>query len=684
MQRKMVVIHQQDAKDCGPCALKSIVEYYGGYVSLEKIREHAYTNNEGTTVYHLVNAAKKYGFDAIAKKYLDKKIDNIILPAIVHIHYENGLTHYMCLYKITKDKVILMDPAKGKIAMLADDFEKIFTGVVIELSLKNEIICLEKESSIYKLFINIVTLNKKLCLNLFGCSIILTIFTIVSGLYFKVGYELIQNNSFINSLNVIIYLFLIVILLKLLFGYLKNYYENHINKNIDVNIFSGFIVHIFHLPLKVINQRAIGEIISRINEISNIKELFSKIFVSCFLDLVLSIGSFIMLLYINKSLAFLICLVMFLYIIISLLSSPYLYQRIKKNIDYETEFNSHLIENLEMINSVKNLNRTENILEQIEKKLSVLLFDNYSFTNIVNSLSFFKNLVYELGIFIINTYGFYQIYQGKFSLVNLVIFNALLVYFTEPIKNIESLIPKFNFLRASFRKICDFIDLKEEKLDTEEPFINGDIHFQSISFSYNDYYKIIDNFNLTIKKGEKIAIRGHSGCGKSTICKLLQKMYEPLSGNITIGDKNLKDYNVSTIRKNIIYVGQKENLFSDTIKNNIVFYNNEIKNFEKVCRVCLVDKIVDTKQFRYDFGIDTNYANISGGEKQRIVLARALLSGGDVLILDEALSELDMKTERKIIENIKRNFPYKTIIYVTHKNHDKLFDRVITMEKKYE
>lgn len=681
MAQKMKIVYQQDSKDCGACSLKSIVEYYGGYVSLEKIREHTYTTVEGTSIFHLVQAAKKYGFDAIAKKYLDNQITSIKLPAIVHVKYKNGLTHFMCLYEVNDDKLLVMDPAKGKVTMSNLEFREIFTGAVVELSLKSEIIILPKESSIYMLFINIIKSNKKLCCELLFSSIIFTILTIVSGFYFKIGFENIQSRSFISSLNIIIYLFLIVCVFKILFEYLKNYYENHINKNIDVSIIGNFISHIFNLPLKVINQRSTGEIISRINEMNSIKELFSKIFVSCFLELILSLGSILILFYINKTLTLILCLVMFLYILISLIMSPYLYKRIRQNIDYETEVNTALIEDLNMINSIKNLNRTSCVLDNLENKISLLLYDNYDFTNVFNALNFIKNFVCELGVFIINTLGFYQIINGSLSLVNLIVFDTLMSYFINPIKNIESLIPKYNFLRASFRKICDFIDLEEEKLGYEQKFSNGDIEFKNVDFSYNGYSKVLNNLNLRISKGDKVAIKGESGCGKSTVCKLLHKMYNPSSGNILINGKNILDYSILTIRKNIVYVSQKECLFNGTIKDNLAFYGNLPEDFEEICKICLVDNIVNKKSFRYDFGIDNNFANLSGGEKQRIVLARALFAGGDILILDEALSELDIKTERKIIKNVIEKYPKKTVIYITHKNHDYLFNKVIYMEK---
>jgi len=678
MRKKIEIVRQRDIKDCGPCALQSIIKYYGGYVSLEKIRQDAYTSGQGTTVYHLLIAAKKYGFDAIAKKSPDKKL-NCNLPCIVHVKYETGLVHFMSLYKISSDEVLLMDPAKGKVKMKYEEFTKIFTGVFIELYPKNKIIFLEKESSIYKLFFNIVKNNKKLCLNVFLVSIILTIFTILSGFYFKVGFEMISNNIYLNSLNYVIYLFLIATILKVVFEFLKNYYENHLNKNIDVSILGDFINHIFNLPLKVISSRSSGEIITRVNEIGSIKDLFSQIFITSLMDLILSLAAVIILYNINDKLVLIILLFIILYVLINCLISPYFYQRIKRNLDYQTILNTSLIENIEMISSLKNLSRTNDAVNALEVKCSDVLLDNYTFSQNLNSFNAIKNMVSELMVFVVNTVGFYLIYKGALSYIDLILFNTLMYYFIDPIKNIVSLIPKFNFLRASFNKICDFVDLPEEKVGEIETFESGNVNFQNVSFTYNEYKEIINDLTLVIKKSEKVMLKGASGSGKSTLCQLLQRNFNPTSGSILINGKNILDYSIATIRKNITYVGQKEKLYTDTILNNILFYKEKGGLFDKVCEVCCIDDIVSKKAFRYDSLIENGQINLSGGEKQRIILARALLDDSKILILDEALSETDYNLERTIIQNIKREFSDKTLIYVSHKKQDDLFDRVINI-----
>ncbi len=673
--KKMIIVRQTEIKDCGACSLQSVIRYYDGYVSLEKIRQDTYTSLEGTTVFHLKKAAEKYGFDVLAKKDLDYTFQNQ-LPVIVHVQYENGLCHFMVVYECHQNKLIIMDPSKGKVIMSRDDFNKIFTGVVIELSPKHSIVLQQKGTNIYSLFIRIIKSNKNIIIRLFIASILLIIFTIISGFYFKVLYEQVGNIN--HSFTIfLIYIFLLFMLLKTIYSFIRNYYLNIINKNIDVQLFSDFIQHLFKIPLKTISTRTTGEIVSRVNELWEIKSLFSQIFLSGTLDMTLSVSSMIVLFIINRQLSIILIIYIVIYVLVSLLFSPYLYKRLLGNIEYHTVFNTTFVESVDMINSIKNLGMTKESCHNIEKKLCHTIYDSYSFNNTYNYFELFRTLIDELLIFIISTYSFYLIVNDQTSLISVFIFNSLMAYFVDPIKNLISVVPKYNFLRASFNKICDYVDIKEEHEGDLSNFANGDIKFENITYSYNDYYKVLNDFNIVIKMGDKIMIKGPSGCGKSTLCKLLNRDITPQHGSITINDKNIMDYSLKTIKHNITYVGQKERLYTDTIKNNIMFFRKNNQLFDKVCKICCLESIVEKKPLRYESGVSNDATNISGGEKQRIVLARALLNNSKILILDEALSEVDYDLERDIINNINIAFPDKTIIYVSHKNQTDLFKKVV-------
>ena len=672
--KKQVIVRQSEIKDCGACCLKSIIKYYNGYVSLERIRQDTNTSLEGTSVYHIKKAAEKYGFDVMAIKNLDYTFDHS-LPVIVHVKYENGLCHFMVVYEKHNNELVIMDPSKGKTVININDFKKIFTGVLIELYPKSDVIIEEKDNSIYKLFYKIISNNKKLVHKLLFISLVQIFLTIITGFYFKALYQSIDYNH--NYIIFITYVFLVLMILKVVYSYLRSYYLNIINKNIDVQLLYEFIQHLFKLPLKTISTRTTGEIIPRINELWDIKNLFSQLFITGSIDLFLSISCLVILFLINQTMGIFLLIYIILYIIISLLFSPYLYKRLLNNIDYQTVFNTSVVENIDMINSIKNLGMTDYIISVIEKKLCHTIFDSFSLNSTYNSFELLRLFLDEFLLFVITTYSFYAYTNNQISLISIFVFHSLMSYFIEPIKNLISLIPKFNFLRASFYKICDYINIKEENEKEIELFENGNIELKNITYSYNNYNKVIKDYNLVIEKGDKIFINGPSGCGKSTICKMINRTIEPQEGTITINNKNILDYSLRTIRNNITYVGQKEKLFTDTIKNNIMLYRNNNSLFEKVCNVCFIEEIVKKKPLRYESGISNDAVNISGGEKQRIVLARALLNNSNILILDEALSEVDYNLERNIIENIISTFPNKTLIYISHKNQQSLFSKVV-------
>lgn len=676
----MKIIRQRDFKDCGVCSLASIIEYYGGYVSLEKLRLDTKATNEGTTALNIIEASKKYGFDAMGIKVANLTSDKVSLPAIAHMQGKNGLNHYVVIYKITNDKVILMDPAKGKVVKSKDDFYEEWSHILLIFHPQRKITVFQKENTLIGIFLKIIMQEQKLFILIIISSIFLIVFTIIGSYYFQVMIDAINLNYPLIYLKIFVVVFGLLVILKLVFGYLRRYFENYLNKNIDCLLNSNFLNHIFNLPLEVITSRTSGEIITRVSELANIKNLFTEIFITCLLDFALMLTSLPLLYSISNKLFLALFLSLLLYLVVGIITSKIIYQKAYQNIELEAEFNNILLENVQMLSSIKNLNVTDNRLSKLETSLSALLYDNFKLGKFWTNENFGKNAIYELGFFIINTWGFYLIFKGKLEITALVTFNTLLGLFLDPIKNCIDSLPKYNFVKATFSKINDFLSLNKETLGQKEKLSNNKIIIKNLSFSYDSLKSTFNHFNLFIKPGEFVSLKGRSGSGKSTLCKILDKYITNYKGEIIIGNRNIKDLSIATIRENITYVGQNEALISGSIKENILL-DREIdsKRFTQICNICGIEQIVFKKALRYETSINNDSANISGGEAQRIILARAILNDFEILILDEALSEVDYQTERKIIKNLKHYFPSKTIIYITHKNHDQLFDRVIEL-----
>lgn len=680
--KKIVVVKQHDLQDCGVCSLASIIRYHDGFIPIERLRLDTHTSKDGATAYNILKAAQKYGFETKGIRIDTLENKDIVLPAIAHLKFKNGLNHFVVIYEITKHKVILMDPAQGKVIMKKDKFYEVFSNILLMFYPKEKITYLEKGKSIFQVFLELINSNKKIFIEIIFISILLTIVTITSSYYFKVGLEAITNNTYTAYVKLIILVFLIVVIFKCTFAYMREYLENHLNKNIDVLLQSDFLNHLFRLPSSTLGSRSSTEVLSRIKELNNLKSLYTEIFINFLLDFILMLCSMPILIIINNKLFLVLFFVVIIYFIIGIFTTKPIYKKAYHNITCEEDFNHYLLESIEAFRSIKNLNIMSYILKNIEEKLTIFIYDNFRFNDYLSKEENIKNSINELGFFAINSIGIYLIMKNNLSIANLITFNSLMNFFLNPVKNLIDIIPRFNFLKATFDKINDFINIPTEKLGKRTFFKNHNIKVKNLNFSYNDYQLTLKNIDFSINEGSKVMFKGQSGCGKSTMCKLLNKEFTNYEGVIWIGNKNLKDYSLKTIRENILYVSQDETLFSDTIYNNIVLGRNiNDDKLQKIINICMLDQVIDKKPFRLETVINNFNSSLSGGERQRIVLARSLLKDASILILDEVLSEVDYEIERKIINNIKNYFKNKTIIYITHKKQDDLFDQIINFSE---
>lgn len=678
---KIEVVKQHDLKDCGACCVETLLKYYGGYVPLEKIRDDTCTSVNGTTAFHLVKALCSYGFDAIGVKAEHILDENIYLPAIAHVTLKNGLMHFVVIYKRNAKFVYIMDPAKGKIKMSINEFTEIWDHVLILATPSSNILRYTKELSITSLFGKLLVKNKPLFAKILITNVVLMILTILGSFYFQISISSIEKGQDTSFLKFIIVLFLILFFLKVIINYTKTYYLNYLNKNLDTELFTMFLEHIFKLPLKFIQNRTTGEIVTRIDELSNTKNLFSEIFTTLILNTILIIGAVVTLFLINSNLFFLLCLIIIIYLLIGMIFSKGIYSKMKENIEVTTDFNTALIENVDMNFSIKNLNLVQEFIYRIENKLILMLKSNFHFLSMLNGMELIKNFIYEFGLFAITTLGIYLIYQGKLEVLSLVTFNSIILYLFNPAKELVDLIPKYNYLKASFNKLSEFLATEIEKDQGGLTRLDkNSIVVKDVSYSYDLLNKILNKVNFKVESNDKVLLSGPSGSGKSTICKLIYRSLGAYSGNIELNNTSEYDYSLKAIRENILYVGQNEKLFTGTIRENIECYRNiSEKDFKKVCRICRLEEIVAKRPNRYNTVINASLNNLSGGEKQRIILARALLKKAKIIILDEALSEVNVTLEKEILDNIFYYFKNSTLIYVTHKNVEDKFKKIIRL-----
>ena len=674
MSKKIVIVKQQDLKDCGVSCLAAIIEYYGGYVPIERLRLDTNTTKDGTTAFNILNAAKKYNF-AVKGILVDTiDISNVQLPAIAHLDFKNGYKHFVVIYNVMPNKVILMDPARGKVVMKRKEFEQIFSKVLLMFYPQRKITVFKKEPGIEKIIIKILKNDKRLLLRIIIISLIFGILSVLSSYYFKIVIDNIDDRF--NTTIICVFFFIVVF--KSIFVYLRQYLENYLAKEIDTLLYKEFFNHLLYLPLLSISSRNSGDILTRVKELNNLKSIFIELFSDLLLNCVFMIIVIPLLIIIEYHLFLILLITLCLYFLIIMFSKNRIYQKSYNNLSMQEVKNSYILEAIHSYESIKNLNVTDNIYKKVIDKSNNYINDTFLFNRYINRIWLEKYFISEITIFIVYTLGFYFILNNRMSVTDLVTFSSLMIFFLEPIKNMLYMIPRINYIKSTMTKVNEFMCISKERLGENVDISNKTILVDNLSFSYDNLNTIIDNKSFIIKDGSKVLLKGESGCGKSSFCKILLKYYSDYKGIIKIGNANLKDLSLLTIRNNIIYVSQNESLFNDTIKNNILVERDiSLDKINEVIEICLLKPILEKKNFELEAFISNDDNCFSGGEKQRIILARALLSNAKIIILDEALSEVDYNNERKIIKNIINNYPNKTLIYVTHKNHDDLFDNII-------
>ncbi len=679
---KAVEVIQNGYKDCGPSCLLSIMRYYGFDASHEELTLLLKTDINGTTAYNLINGAKNIGFDGYGIRYSFNDIisSNISFPIIVHVLI-NNMYHYIVLYGINTKKKFLkvMDPAYGNKKLSFKEFESIYQKTALILYPVKKITDISKRDNIKTYISNYIKSNYIIFIIFIMLSILMVFLSIISNYYLQVIIDKILKEFLYKKLIIISILFLNILLFKSLISFVRCRYLIIISNDIGIKMNNNTIRHIFNLPYLFFKNKSTGEVIKRVSDIKEFKDILSNIIVNLSMDLILIICSVTVLLIINVKLFFITLLFVILYSIVVLIYS----KKHKKNINEfqinDGMYNKVLTESIEGYEANKNINLTNHIVKNIEMKYIIFTKKYIKFQNTLNRQIFIKDILMNLSYIITIFLGAIYINNNEITLGNFIVFNSILIYFTEPIRNILDLFPNINYMKNIYIRINDLLIMKSNPITESNIKLSGDIEFNNVSYSYNNINNSLYNVNIKIKNKDKYLIYGDSGCGKSTLLKLLLKYIDDFKGSILINGVNILDMDNSLISSSFTYVSQNNYLNNDTLKNNIIC-NREICNedYEKVINICHINTLRDSKSLRNDFIIEDNGFNISGGERQKIILARSLLKDSNYIILDEALSEVGYEEERDIINKIIEYYEDKTIIFVSHKK-----EIIELFEKKY-
>lgn len=630
----------------------------------------------GTSAMGLMNAGEELGFSCKAFKAESKEqiYSDIPLPAIAHVIIDKKFQHYVVIHKITQKYILVADPGKGIVKYSPQDFFDIWTGIIITFTQKAEFKSMKLGDSIFKKFWELIKPQRGLLINIFLSSILITILGIVGSFYFKFLLNTVIPNDLKSTLNMFSIGLVVLTVFSVLTSAFRRQLLIHFSQKLDIPLMLGYYDHIINLPMNFFQTRTVGEVISRLDDAYKIRSAISGATLTVMIDgFMMIIGGIT--LYCESSFLFLITLTpLILYFIIVFAFKKFIAETNRDTMHSQAELTSYLVQCLNGVETIKSFNGEKQISLNIEKKFVKFMKDIFNLGTVNNIQGTLKGGVKAIFGIVILWIGTSQVLDGNITIGTLLTFNALLVYFLNPIENIVNFQSTLQSAIVAAQRLEEIIFTAVEKSDLNIKKISpdnlkGDLEFKNISFRYGSRKYILDGINIKAKANQKIALVGESGSGKTTLSKLLMNFYEIEKGEILINGLNINDINLESLRDRIAYISQETFLFNKTILENLTF-GNDNASYEDVIEACKKAQIhdyINTLPLRYGTLVEENGSNFSGGQKQRLSIARAILKKPDILVMDEATSNLDSITEKAISETMDEFMQDKTALIIAHR-----------------
>lgn len=672
---KKVRIKQRDITDCGAACIASIAMHYNLQLPVSRIRQYAGTDKRGTNVLGLIEAAERLGFQAKgAKGQLDSLL-KIPLPAIAHVVLNNGLHHYVVIYKVTKKKVTYMDPGNGDYHKESyTTFQEKWSGVIVLLLPDDGFVTGKQKTTNSERFWQLIRPHTSIMIQALVGALVYTILGLSTSIYMQkiIDFVLVEGN--IRLLNLLSVGMVVILIFQLIIGGFKTVFGLQTGQMIDARLILGYYKHLLKLPQRFFDTMRVGEIISRVNDAVNIREFINNVALNFIVNGLIVIFSIILMFFYYWKLALIMLAIIPVYMLIYWISNKVNKKWQRRLMEESAELESQLVESLNAVGTIKRFGLEQFANDKTESRFTTLLRTIYKTSMCSLYIGTGSEFFTRLFTIILLWAGSYFVINRELSPGELLSFYALIGYFTGPASSLIGANKNIQDALIAADRLFEIIDLETEASNenkvTLTPELVGDITFNNVSFRYGTRTTVFESLNLTIQIGSSTAIVGESGSGKSTLLSLLQNLYPLKEGNITIGGLDLQHISNRSLRQMVGVVPQHIDLFGGTIVDNIAVgdYDPDMQRILFLSKMIGIDEFIEKLPNTYNSIVSEQGVNLSGGQRQRLAIARALYRNPEILILDEATSSLDPTSEQKVQETLNWfKAQSKTIIIIAHR-----------------
>jgi len=673
-------VKQEGQMDCGVACLLMIIRNYKGGASREYLRRLANTTKEGTSAYDLLKAGEKFHFTTFGLKGKLEELSLDYLPVIAHVIKDNYY-HFVVIYEIDFEKktMLIADPAIGMKTISIEEFEKISTNYYLVFVQNGKILKIRPTRRIQKLVLNFMKKHSLFIEIILLLSFLYTFTSIISSFYFQVLLEMISNYFELPVFLMVAFVFLIVFVIRNFSKFLRMLFFSSILSKFDFYLFQNLYHHLFSLPFSYYQSRTVSDITSRITDLASVRLTAGNFFFSFLVDCLLLLFSFFVLFYLEP----LLTLVVFFFVLLEFCLFFLFKRKLSRKIALIKEkyacAMSLVFDTLNNISSIRFIRREEYIKKKVVGEYQGFLESNLYYQKINQTSELATDGIHSFLEILIFFLGALFIQNGRITLSSFISYYFVLSFFFEPIHHFLSFLSDYMETKESLSRMEEVYEVEEEKVCANFPSSIENIKLQDIGFSYRMGNAILKSWSGEFQKGDRVLLYGESGCGKTTLSRILSGYENEYQGNILVNGTLILPMNVSSLRNHVSYIPQNAGLLNMSLRENILLGREvDTSKLKEVLKICHVTSITSKHILGMDMMIEEGGANLSGGERQRIILARSLLCDSDIYILDESLCNVDIQTEREILEGIFAYLKEKIVIVVSHRFYNEdLYNRKI-------
>ena len=666
-------LKQHDQSDCGAACLGMICKYYKMPIGLNRLRDMCNVSRDGTSMAALAEAAETLGFVTRGVRTGYEALMRTGLPAI--LHWEGN--HFVVLYEITRKDVRIADPALGLRTLSRAEFEKSWTNMALLLEYTDQVSENEPSRSSFKRFFPLIKPYTPILIEVLLASLVLSLFGLASPVFTQTIVDQVLVHHDRDLLNLMLAGMVVVALFQMGTSTLRAYLIGYISARLSLTMLSRFYRHLLGLSMRFFALRRTGDLTTRFKENATIQRLFTDTTVSAILDFIMLFVYLGLMFYYNWELTLVMLIFVPLSVGLTLIYTPILKSFSQRAFLARAEQSSVLIDSLHGVDVVK-AEAVERVTRwQWEGKFTKEIQIGFKRLKMEMLFGAGGSMINLLSSTVILWYGATLVMEGELSVGQLMAFNALIGNVMGPVMGLIGVWPEVQEARVALDRLNDVYDAKMEDARQRGhgmrlKRVEGRVIFDDVFFRYgvgSDEPYVLNNISLILEPGRKVAIVGRSGAGKTTLVKLVPRLFDPTEGRVVLDGMDVRDLDPHWLRRQVGMVMQDPFLFSGTIAENIAVgeADADMDRVLEVARMACVQDFVTEMPLGYETKVGEQGIGLSGGQRQRIAIARALYRDPGILIFDEATNALDTDSEGAIQANLDLFLENRTAMIIAHR-----------------